>query len=706
MARLPLRDPGNRSLQHVLVVLVTFAALTLILGFNLRPETSIPAGVSVGEVSPQDIEAPRTLEVVNDRATKDAREHAAAAVSTVFVYDRGIPAEVGRAIDETFNKLKSLQLLDATERARKEAATLRSLPIKLSVDSARTILQVNVANMDALRKNVRMAVDQVMAEKILDTQLPQARKSVADILDDKARIVPPLLPAVKELAQNALKPNFRDNYEETIKRRQEAMNQVEPIKTLISKGQSIVRKGDLITQDQIAILEAFGLQKHSQNIFALLGTALFVCLAIFVVGVYLAQQESPLLVESRLMWLLVMLVVAGCAMARGGTQVSPYFAPVATTSLLIAILLDNRLALLVTAILSLCVGLMTGQFAPCAVVMVTGLVAVLSVTHVTRRADLIIASLVVWLVNVLAVLVFSLWSGEDIATLTKNTFFFGSLAGLTASVVAVGALPFLEALFNVTTHIKLLDLSNPSEPLLQRLMVEAPGTYHHSMIVANLAESAARSIDADGLLSKVGAFYHDIGKMKAANFFVENQLGQENPHDRLTPTLSAHIIISHVKDGMEMARQGRLPQIIADFIDMHHGDRLVSYFYHKALQRGEPAAESDYRYHGRRPRTRETAIVMMADTIEAKARLLAKPNQENLEKMVRESIKNIMSDGQLDDSDLSLRDIQVITRAFVKTLMGIYHSRIEYPPMPPSLEEPDGKPTGPASEGPRVVETT
>ncbi|MBM3462123.1 MAG: HDIG domain-containing protein [Armatimonadetes bacterium] len=663
----------SRTWQHVLAVLFTFVCITALLSVNVYEDSALPS-LSVGEVSPLDVQAPRTLEVVNERATKDAREQAAAAVPTVFQYDREVQVAAGRTLEETFNLILKM-------KAEKNRRT-RQLPVRLSDESLKVLLSTETFSLDSLKGLLRTAVDKAMSSKLQSAADVEEARGAAEEILVKARVPGPQRQAAMELAQAVIRPNLRDNYEETIRRRQEAMAHVESVKTLIARGQSIVRKGDLVTPEQLVILQAFGLQKRAQNVFGMLGTALFVCLAIFVVGVYLAQQESPLLFQPRQMWLLILLVILGLGMARGGTQLSPYYAPIATASLLISILLDYRLSLVVTTIMALCVGMMTNSLPACGVAMLTGMVAVLSVTHVTRRSDLMVASLVVWLVNVLAAFVFSLWAGDDLQQLTYNTFVYGLGSGFTAGVVAMGALPFLEAAFNITTHIKLLELSNPSEPLLQRLMVEAPGTYHHSMIVANLADSAARAIGADGLVAKVGAFYHDIGKMKAANFFVENQLGQENPHDRLTPTLSAHIIISHVRDGMEMARQYKVPQVIADFIDMHHGDRLVSFFYHKALQRGEAANESDYRYHGRRPRTRETAIVMMADTIEAKARLLAKPNQENLEKMVRESINNIMKDGQLDDSELSLRDIQTITRAFVKTLMGIYHSRIEYPQMP------------------------
>jgi putative nucleotidyltransferase with HDIG domain len=664
-------------MQHMLVVLFAFLAITTLLSLKLLPPDV--AALAVGEVSPRDIEAPRNLEIVDEQATKDAQNYAAGQVKTVFT-ERNVYPEVDSALTRTFQSVGLMRKMDLKTRD----AAAKDLPISLSSESLDALIRVPPTEYSELNRIVHLSVMEVLRDKITDAQLDDARSRVASIIESKA-LSPPVRAALIEMAQHSLKANSYPDYQRTVQQQQEKMAHVEPVKTLIQKGQMIVRKGEVVTQTQMDILDIFGLHKQTINVYGVLANALFACLMVFVLAAYISQQDPPTLQEPRLLWLLALLVVGALAISRAGVGVSPYLTPIATASLLTAILLDYRLALLVTAFLGLCVGLMTtgsvtSDLAPCIAATITGMVAVLSVTNVARRGDLMIATLVVWLVNVMAVLVVNLWHNEDLRTLTTNALMYGSFNGLTASVLAIGALPFLENIFNVTTHIKLLELSNhTSEPLLQRLMTEAPGTYHHSMIVANLAESAARSISADPLLSKVGAFYHDIGKMKAAHFFVENQLGQENPHDRLTPMLSAHIIISHVQDGVEMARTARLPQVVADFIDMHHGDRLVSYFYHKALQRGEEVQEKDFRYHGRRPRTRETAIVMMADTIEAKARLLAKPTQESLDKMVRESIKVIMDDGQLNDSDLSLRDIERISQAFVKTLMSIYHSRIEYP---------------------------
>ncbi|MCA9791233.1 MAG: HDIG domain-containing protein, partial [Candidatus Eremiobacteraeota bacterium] len=257
---------------------------------------------------------------------------------------------------------------------------------------------------------------------------------------------------------------------------------------------------------------------------------------------------------------------------------------------------------------------------------------------------------------------------------------FGLLNGFLSAWLAVGALPMFEHFSGITTHLKLLDLSNLNEPLLQRLTREAPGTYQHSMMVANLAEQCAREIGADAMLCRVGAYYHDIGKMKRPRFFIENQTGLENPHDRLAPSLSTKIILSHVKDGLEMGRQANLPDTLLDFIAQHHGTSLVSYFYHQARSRSsEPVYEDDFRYPGPKPQTRETAILLLCDGLEAAARTLSHPTPEKISELVHKMIKNHLDDGQLDECDLSLKDLQLIRQSLIRSLQGIYHTRIEYP---------------------------
>lgn len=251
-----------------------------------------------------------------------------------------------------------------------------------------------------------------------------------------------------------------------------------------------------------------------------------------------------------------------------------------------------------------------------------------------------------------------------------------------SGILAVGLLPFFESIFDVVTNIKLLELSNPNQPLMKKLLMDAPGTYHHSMMVANLAEAATEAVGGNPVIARVGAYYHDIGKTKRPYFFGENQIGRENPHDKITPNLSALIILSHTKDGIEMAKEHNIPQVIQDIIVQHHGTTLVKYFYYKlknSSENPEDVKEEDFRYTGSIPSTKEAGILMLADSVEAAVRSIPEPTKAKIEQMVNNIINDKISSNQLIDCDLTLKDIEVIRQSFLKTLDGIYHHRIEYP---------------------------
>ncbi|NMD33746.1 MAG: HDIG domain-containing protein, partial [Firmicutes bacterium] len=253
-------------------------------------------------------------------------------------------------------------------------------------------------------------------------------------------------------------------------------------------------------------------------------------------------------------------------------------------------------------------------------------------------------------------------------------------SGLLSSIIAIGMLPYLESAFGLTTSITLLELSSPNHPLLRQLQTTAPGTYYHSMIVCNLAEAAAEAVNADPLLTRVGAYYHDIGKLKRPYFFTENQLSGQNPHDKISPNLSAMIIRLHVKDGVELARKYRLPKVIEDIIRQHHGTGLIAYFYQEALDSSdqEQVSTDKFSYEGPLPQTKEAAIIMLADAVEAGARSLSQP-VGRVENLTRRIIKEKLNNGQMDECDLTLKELDQIGDTFVKIMAGIYHTRVEYP---------------------------
>jgi putative nucleotidyltransferase with HDIG domain len=348
--------------------------------------------------------------------------------------------------------------------------------------------------------------------------------------------------------------------------------------------------------------------------------------------------------------------------------------------MLLGILLQPGLALFSAPVLALLVGLVAGrELAPVAVATVGGLVGVFATRQIHRRSDVGVSGLLVGGACAVTVIGARLLHGTvDISSIaTDAAYAFGS--GILAAVITIGVLPFLEQIFGLVTPIKLLELANPAHPLLRRLQLEAPGTYHHSIMVGNLAEAAAEAVGADSLLVRVGTYYHDVGKLRRPAFFVENQVGIENPHDRMTPSLSALTVSAHVRDGLDLAREYGLPQVVADFIPQHHGTALITYFFHQALERGDAMDEAAFRYEGPKPQTRETAIVMLADAVEAAVRSLARPTPDRIDEVARRMIREKLEDGQMDECGLTFRDLDRVAAAFARILSGMLHPRLEYP---------------------------
>ncbi len=290
--------------------------------------------------------------------------------------------------------------------------------------------------------------------------------------------------------------------------------------------------------------------------------------------------------------------------------------------------------------------------------------------------------------NVVAIMVMGIINDSSPLFVMGSALLLGTTNGILSSILTNGSLPYLENAFGITSPVRLLELSQPSNPLLKKLLTEAPGTYHHSILVGNLAEAAAEAVGGESLLVRVGAYYHDIGKIKRPYFFIENQFGGDNPHDKIAPSLSTLILTAHVRDGLDLAKEYKLPQAIIKIIEQHHGSSLVTYFYHKALECcvDDNLNEDDFRYEGPKPQTKEAAIVMLADSVEAAVRSMQNKTHGRIEGLVRKILREKLLDGQLDECDLTFRDLEDIAQAFLKVLSGIFHSRVEYPDLTKEME--------------------
>jgi putative nucleotidyltransferase with HDIG domain len=519
---------------------------------------------------------------------------------------------------------------------------------------------------------------EMMGAGIKQEQLAEFKANLRDSI--QAMAIPNEL---KQLGINMgvprLKANLLYDHNKTMEEKKKAAEAVE--KVIYKKGQFIVQAGQPVTEAQIEMLSELGLlQNHKADIPLIAGTALAVFMSLGIGVIYLIYFERTILYRPLIILMTgsVLVLVAGLTYAAG--LFNSYLIPSAMAGMLLAVLVNVRAGMIINTVMALLAGLLTDmQVTPVIMTMIGGMAGISVLKTIQQRNTLVWAGIVVAAVNAAAVFSFEMLAqGGWLEPLYSS--FRGVLGGILASVLTIGTLPIWENLFGIVTPIKLVELGNPNQPVLKRLLLETPGTYHHSIIVANLAESAADAIGANGLLARVGAYYHDIGKLERPYFFKENQLSVENPHDKLDPELSTRIITSHAADGLELARKYKVPSIIQDFIVEHHGTTPVVYFFHKAKNQGKEEVElEDFRYPGPKPRSRETAIIMLADTVEAAVRAMTDHTPEKVEALIRKLIREKLDDGQFDDCNLTIRDMNTIALTFTSVITGIFHERVKYP---------------------------
>lgn len=491
-----------------------------------------------------------------------------------------------------------------------------------------------------------------------------------------------------DIVNQAVRPNLIFNEKITEDKKEKAKAEVLPVyhKDKITKNTPIIKEGDVVTKEHIRYLKLLQ-EEQSQdkkNIYYYVSITLFVIILFVLFWLYLKLYQKEIISNARYLILIGLLSFISIILAKI-IPISPipsYLIPLASISMLIAILLNSQLAIVATVFLSIFIGIISGrQLYPFLYGLAGGLAGIYSVRKVRRRGQLLKAGLLVGLISALTIIAIDSFYnlGKDI--ILKDSL-LGIFNGFICAFIVMGILPVLEYIFEITTDISLLELSDLNNPILKEMVIKAPGTYHHSLIVGNLAESAADSIGANSLLARVGAYYHDIGKLVKPEYFSENQMEYDDKHAELTPKMSSLVITNHIKEGVELAKKHRLNKAIIDFIQQHHGTSSTFYFYQRALEKedkGGEAREEDFRYPGPLPQTKEVAIVLLADSVEAATRAISQPTAVKIKKTVQKIINNKFIDGQLNDCDLTLKNLHNISESFSMLLAGIYHSRVEYP---------------------------
>lgn len=516
--------------------------------------------------------------------------------------------------------------------------------------------------------------------------------------------------AVSHICQRLIQPNLTFNKNETEKRKMEAIENEKPVFYQIKKGEMIIREGERVTEEHILKLRALeSKQLGMSSVATIAGHAIFVMLFLSLFWAYLKRFKPALTLDKQSLLLFGLILVFNLASAKlfltifkdiryGGTiEISSYryAVPYAAGPMLVAILFEADIALIFSLLNAFLVGfLIKDGFSYSLLSLAGGLIATYKSNQYKKRSSILKAGLLISIANVVTIIPIDLMSNTLILRSGFHDIAFGIMGGVIVAIIVSAMLPLIESIFHLTSDIKLLELSDLNHPLLSELVVQAPGTYHHSIIVGNLAEDAAEAIGANPLFARVASYFHDVGKMKKPEYFVENQHGNINRHDGLAPSMSSLILISHIKDGVELAKSHRLMPKIIDIIKEHHGTGLITYFYSKAKEMEDPSIhevkEEDFRYPGPMPNTKESAIVMLADSVEAASRTLDDPTPSRLKGLVQKIIDDKFIDGQLDHSNLTLNDLHKITNSFVRILTGIFHYRVEYPEIEKGKEERAG----------------
>jgi hypothetical protein len=504
------------------------------------------------------------------------------------------------------------------------------------------------------------------------------------------------------LVKKMIQPNLTYNRVATEQRKQELLAAVKPVYFQVQTNEMIVREGEKINRTDLDKLESFFKMKQEQrlsnflNFFGLFLAILFLAALLYLLSVqWLRKSRNN---NAEIFFLLsmavfqVLLVKAGIFISEAINRAFPFipvdacfFAlPFAVGAMLVGIMINRNMALIFSLFSSVVVSfLFEARFTMTLFSFLGGMTACYHIVHCRKRSAFFKTGFFLGLANVVVILALTLIAGQAPSFNTLIKIAMGFFGGIQAGIIVAGITPLVESLFKYTTDIKLLELANLNQPIFQKMIIESPGTYHHSIIVGSMVEAAAEAIGANSLLAKVSAYYHDIGKAKKPHYYIENQRNGENRHDKLSPRMSALVIISHIKDGCELAVQAKLGREITDIIREHHGTSLVRYFYEKAKKDPDASvrslSESDFRYPGPKPQTREAGLVLLGDVIEASCRTLTNPTPSRISNLVRERIERVFMDGQLDECELTLRDLNSISETFTRILNGIFHQRIDYP---------------------------
>jgi len=724
----------DRNIRYSLAsTLIIIIIATVLLALN---NTGATYEYNIGDISTEDIRVPKDIHYRKDDDTEIKKRRVAESVPVVFDRDSSVLMEriklTGILFNTIITTLKDNPVLGTDDLTFQLMALKSRLPRYLTYNDEILLQLLSYGDPVELNKTVTRILIYIYDNKemsILESPYLNPLKlqnknvtiriintgteteEISGTLDDlytihdmKKRVytigysIAPNMPrktlnAVTQIIVAGLKPNTYFNIEETQRRINEAMASVKPVMGLLKKGQTIVREGDTITLESLGKIRILNNYAESSNVSYISGIFLLQIIFVIIMGFFLVEYNRILIPDKQgaivIFSLLVLYMLYTYMVARNEVlnNVNITFAlllPIPFVTMMIAILFNIYMAMIIGLHVVFFSTLIHGGDLVTIILSVSSAVLGVFVNYnVQRRTDFLRGGLILGVINSLVIIAAYLIQEIPAIIMFKNVQL--ALAhGILNSILVLGIFPLYESIFGITTKFKLLELADLNAEIFKKMLVEAPGTYHHSLLVSNMAETACKDVHADHLMARVGAFYHDIGKIEDAGMYIENKV--TDPRARtLSPKYYSQLIISHINKGVNLARKHGLPPAVIAFIKEHHGKTTMTYFYHKALESmtddetSEEISKVDFQYPGPRPQTKESAIVMLADSIEAASRSIQEPTQAKLEGLVRKIIYNKLNEGELEDTDLSMADLNTIQKSFLSILNGIYHTRIEYP---------------------------
>lgn len=722
-----LSSAKTEKRNRCILVLVT----ALIITFLIMPSQQfISHSYKAGDIATSDIRATQDYLLEDRPLTENKRSEAESAAPVAYIYNANAALEISHRFEKALSLVREAKgdrvpsnanlLHDAVSAALGVTITGAELKALGRVQSDRTLL-TDIGRLTGRLYNQKIVDDSKSFAANLAHGIqvlnPETKQEIAagdyktymdeeDARDFLARAhlvlggEPRDLDVIKWLLVRMVKPNITYDRDATDEKRREAREAVRPVLFKLKRGEMVVRLGERISEEQSLKLEKIFEARHGFNSIFVGGGIFGLVLILFYFPYRFARKNIRKFNPSNKDLILLSLLTIGnflvlkiafvVSSAMGGpfpsidTADYYYIFPFAVGAILVRIILNSEVALVYTAICSPLVGIMFNNSLPVVIyALLGGIVGAHGARQCMARGTIYTAGMKLSVVNLALAVSFQIFSDSLFTMQTVYCALFALIGGIVNAVFVTGTIPVIETLFHYTTDIKLLEMANLNSPVLRELMVRAPGTYHHSVIVGNLVEAAAEAINANPLLARVAAYHHDIGKISKPLYFIENVSGGDNRHDRLSPNMSALILISHVKEGVELAKEHRLGIPIIDIIRQSHGTGLISFFYQKskdlAAHEGKSVDERDFRYPGPKPQTREAGLVLLADCVEAASRTLTDPTPARIQGMVQKIINNIFIDGQLDECELTLKNLHEIAKSFNRILAGIYHHRIDYP---------------------------